>query len=63
VNEITQSMKYGASGMQGWRTNMEDAHITQFNIAPKISLFGVFDGHGGREVAKFVEKHFVEHLL
>lgn len=42
---------------------MEDAHLCKFQIAPEISLFGVFDGHGGREVAKFVEKHFVEELL
>jgi len=49
--------------MQGWRVNMEDAHLSRFNIAPKTSLFGVFDGHGGREVAKFVEKHFIEELL
>jgi protein phosphatase 1G len=26
------------------------------------SVFGVFDGHGGREVAYFVEKHFLEEL-
>lgn len=42
---------------------MEDSHITRFNIAPDTHLFAVFDGHGGREVAKFVEKHFVEELL
>jgi len=55
-------MRYGASGMQGWRVNMEDAHISQFNIAPDINLFGVFDGHGGKEVARYVEKHFVDEL-
>ena len=25
-------------------------------------MFGVFDGHGGKEVAHFVEKHFIEEL-
>jgi len=60
IDEISGNLKYGASGMQGWRTNMEDAHISKFNIAPKTHIFGVFDGHGGREVAKFVEKHFIE---
>lgn len=26
-------------------------------------VFGVFDGHGGKEVALFVEKHFINELL
>jgi len=39
---------------------MEDAHISKFNIVKNVHVFGVFDGHGGREVAKFVEKHFIE---
>jgi len=42
---------------------MEDAHISKFNIAPDIHIFGVFDGHGGKEVARFAEKHFIEELL
>lgn len=48
--------------MQGWRTNMEDAHIMDANIAEDTAVFGVFDGHGGKEVAKFVKNHFVEEL-
>ena len=31
---------------------MEDAHIAKFNIAPDVSVFGVFDGHGGIYKAK-----------
>eukprot|EP01017_Pseudomicrothorax_dubius_P038551 TRINITY_DN5794_c0_g1_i1.p1 TRINITY_DN5794_c0_g1~~TRINITY_DN5794_c0_g1_i1.p1 ORF type:complete len:271 (+),score=46.24 TRINITY_DN5794_c0_g1_i1:118-930(+) len=42
---------------------MEDSHLAQTNIAPNTHIFGVFDGHGGREVARFVERHFVEELL
>jgi len=42
---------------------MEDAHISKFNIDKDIHIFGVFDGHGGKEVARFAEKHFVEELL
>lgn len=41
---------------------MEDAHITFFNKDEDTKVFGVFDGHGGKEVAKFVEKHFCEEL-
>jgi len=25
-------------------------------------IFGVFDGHGGREMAKFVNKYFITEL-
>jgi protein phosphatase 1G len=49
--------------MQGWRKSMEDAHITALDIIEgEVSLFGVFDGHGGQEVAIFVENHFVDEL-
>lgn len=39
--------------MQGWRKTMEDAHISSLNIAKTdasvpVSIFGVFDGHGGK---------------
>lgn len=54
-------MHYVASEMQGWRNTMEDAHISVF-IDPDTSVFGVFDGHGGKEVALFVKNHFVEEL-
>lgn len=50
--------------MQGWRNGMEDAHICATDIGGEdISIFGVFDGHGGKEVAKFVELHFVEEIV
>lgn len=42
---------------------MEDAHISKLDIEPGVSLFAVFDGHGGKEVAIFAEKHFQEELL
>lgn len=49
--------------MQGWRNGMEDAHILEMNINGEgISIFGVFDGHGGKEVAQFVEKHYIEEI-
>eukprot|EP01015_Nassula_variabilis_P009718 TRINITY_DN176_c0_g2_i1.p1 TRINITY_DN176_c0_g2~~TRINITY_DN176_c0_g2_i1.p1 ORF type:complete len:324 (+),score=75.97 TRINITY_DN176_c0_g2_i1:81-1052(+) len=56
------TIRYVASGMQGWRVNMEDAHISYPNLTADCALFGVFDGHGGQEVAKFVERHFADEL-
>lgn len=51
---------------------MEDAHITKADLTDEVSVFGVFDGHGGlfsfcneligKEVAYFVEKHFLDEL-
>lgn len=48
--------------MQGWRKRMEDSHISDLNFYKNSHLFGVFDGHGGKEVAQFVKKHFTEEL-
>jgi protein phosphatase 1G len=53
---------YAGSEMQGWRKTMEDSHILKADFTNDISVFGVFDGHGGREVAYYVEKHFLEEL-
>lgn len=35
-------------GMQGWRRTMEDSHIAHTDLDNGVSLFGVFDGHGGK---------------
>lgn len=48
--------------MQGWRKSNEDAHINAIDFVPGFSLFAVFDGHGGAEVAKFCGNHFVEEI-
>jgi len=58
----TQKLKWAASSMQGWRKNMEDAHISDANFDKDIQLFAIFDGHGGSEVARFCEKYFGKEL-
>jgi len=44
---------------------MEDSHISDLSLNgdAKSNVFGVFDGHGGKEVAIYVKKHFTEELL
>lgn len=50
-------------GMQGWRRSMEDSHIAHTDLDNGCSLFGVFDGHGGQEVALFVKERFKQELI
>ena len=57
---------WGATGMQGWRTGMEDEHLAveiTLHDKSKGMLFGVFDGHGGQEVATHAKKHFKKILV
>lgn len=54
--------EYVACSMQGWRTNMEDAHLAKLDFHSDHHIFGVFDGHGGKEVAIWVEEHFIDIL-
>lgn len=42
---------------------MEDAHLANLEIIENVSLFAVFDGHGGAEVAKFCKQYFLAELL
>jgi serine/threonine protein phosphatase PrpC len=51
--------------MQGWRKRQEDAHVSAVSLGEKknIDVFGVFDGHGGKEISKFVSNHFTQELI
>lgn len=58
---------YAACGMRGWRESMEDASL----VMPPgylggnwrdAALFGVFDGHGGEQVARFAVRQVPQTL-
>ena len=55
----------GIASAQGPRDEMEDAHLVDSldlygDGKARISLFGVFDGHGGSACAQYVQKHLRE---
>jgi len=50
--------------MQGWRVSMEDAHCAFPDVdGKKNAFFGVFDGHGGEEVAKYCSENIHKFIL
>mmetsp|Transcript_33541 Transcript_33541/g.85820 ORF Transcript_33541/g.85820 Transcript_33541/m.85820 type:complete len:539 (-) Transcript_33541:82-1698(-) len=53
-------MRVGVSEMNGWRNNMEDAHLIL--IRDDWAFFGVFDGHGGDQCSAFVARRLREEL-
>ncbi|XP_011031437.1 PREDICTED: probable protein phosphatase 2C 60 isoform X1 [Populus euphratica] len=56
-------LRYGLSSMQGWRATMEDAHAAITDLDATTSFFGVYDGHGGKVVAKFCAKFLHQQVL
>ena len=58
-------IRYGVSAMQGWRMEMEDAHVcdTSLAINKEYCFFGVFDGHAGPKVAKYCSEHLLATII
>ncbi|XP_032513613.1 probable protein phosphatase CG10417 isoform X3 [Danaus plexippus] len=56
-DEVNEKLECGASSMQGWRVNQEDAHNTILDFDENTSLFAVYDGHGGAEVATYCSQN------
>jgi serine/threonine protein phosphatase PrpC len=55
-------LAWGVVDMQGWRKSMEDAHVAHTSPDGQLGVFGVFDGHGGPEVARFCQLYLVSVL-
>ena len=62
-NEI---IKYGMSEMQAYKKSMEVFSLHNLNLIEQnknIFLFGLFDGHNGTEIAKYLSLHFSQFLI
>uniref|UniRef100_A0A5S6QZJ2 protein-serine/threonine phosphatase n=1 Tax=Trichuris muris TaxID=70415 RepID=A0A5S6QZJ2_TRIMR len=56
-------VRYGVATMQGWRIEMEDAHVARTNLESpwsNWSFFAVFDGHAGSRVAKYAAANLLD---
>ncbi|XP_034024791.1 protein phosphatase, Mg2+/Mn2+ dependent, 1Na (putative) [Thalassophryne amazonica] len=59
-------VNYAVASMQGWRTQMEDAHTCMAQLKGELSdwgYFAVFDGHAGTTVAQYCSKNLLDHIL
>lgn len=54
VADATGRPAYGYAGFQGCRPTMDDALLLGVPCVSGASMFGVFDGHGGRRAADFL---------
>ncbi|XP_045491019.1 probable protein phosphatase 2C 58 isoform X4 [Colias croceus] len=61
-DESNGNLECGASSMQGWRVNQEDAHNTILDFDLNTSLFAVYDGHGGAEVATYCSQNLPNYI-
>ena len=63
----TDFIKFGLSSIQGWKTQMEDYSFYSIDLLKesdkKIDIFGIFDGHGGPEIPKYISENFLNILL
>lgn len=53
------SISYCIGSMQGYRMTMEDAHDVRVSDDEKLAVYGVFDGHGGKEIAEILRDKLV----
>ncbi|RCV16295.1 hypothetical protein SEVIR_3G128900v4 [Setaria viridis] len=62
---VDGSLNCGYSSFRGKRASMEDFYdIKSSKIDDKqISLFGIFDGHGGSRAAEYLKEHLFDNLM
>ena len=64
IDKENKYVKFGLNQVQGWKKTMEDFAIEFLDPDDKkfMNIFGIFDGHGGREVPKYLSSHFLKIL-
>ncbi|KAI4994482.1 hypothetical protein ZWY2020_034123 [Hordeum vulgare] len=65
AGEENDRIKYAASSMRGFRYEMEDALTAVLDLdgCSSTSFFGVYDGHGGADVALYCSRQFHIELI
>ncbi|CAJ0573647.1 unnamed protein product, partial [Mesorhabditis spiculigera] len=63
-----KDITYAGASMQGWRIDMEDAHVVEISMGTQApfkewAFFAVFDGHAGCVAAEQSAEHILKTLL
>ena len=61
----SNAFRYGMNQIQGWKKSMDVYNIKKVDLGEgkNINLFGIFDGHSGKEIAQFLSTHFTSELI
>lgn len=59
-----KGFRFGMSQIQGWKKTMEVFNIKEIELDKKnhITIFGLFDGHSGKEVSQYLSSNFASEL-
>ena len=63
--EEIDTIKYAHSIIYSNKNSLEVSIIKELNLInqnSRISLFGIFDGHNGPEISKYLSQHFIQFL-
>lgn len=65
---LLQGTRYAVASMQGWRIDMEDAHVVEISMSSEPpflnwSFYAVFDGHAGNKAAQHSAENLLKTLL
>ena len=57
--------RYGINEVQGYKKTMEVFNIKDNDLGPEknVNIFGLFEGHSGKEIAKYLSMNFTSELL
>ena len=58
-------LRYGMNEIQGWKKTMDVFSIKENSLGPNnnINIFGLFDGHSGKEISEYLSINFISELL
>ena len=60
IDGKSKNFRYGMNKIQGWKKSMDVYDIKKIELDKQknINIFGLFDGHSGKEISQYLSEHF-----